>query len=186
MAWPPWMNMFPIPNRFFFHFHDYFGECETTLNHHGHWRPQPLKLHMFFVRRGHDLIYANNIYFVYNISIYLCRDPPKLEFRVYGLGFITYKNSTATSPHEALAGHLGQERPPMYKSQHASQLPPTATTFPTGGTTCPSVANVGGYLEQKPVADKSPSWFVRSFCTLFLFVCVVFVDLGFLNLPLLI
>eukprot|EP00913_Durusdinium_trenchii_P012156 g11417.t1 len=51
------------------------------------------------------------------------------------------------------------ERPPMYKSQHASQLPPTATTFPTGGTTCPAVANVGGYLEQKPVADKSHSTF---------------------------
>ncbi|CAK9032940.1 unnamed protein product [Durusdinium trenchii] len=54
---------------------------------------------------------------------------------------------------------LLQERPPMYKSQHASQLPPTATTFPTGGTTCPAVANVGGYLEQKPVADKSHSTF---------------------------
>eukprot|EP00913_Durusdinium_trenchii_P017337 g16303.t1 len=42
-----------------------------------------------------------------------------------------------------------QERPPMYKSKHSADLPPTASTFPTGGTTCPAVANIGGSLDQK-------------------------------------
>lgn len=60
-----------------------------------------------------------------------------------------------------------QERPPMYKSKHASGLPPTASTFPTGGTTCPAVANIGGSLDQKPVGDKSHSTFGKpkgSYC----------------------
>lgn len=47
----------------------------------------------------------------------------------------------------------------MYKSKHSADLPPTASTFPTGGTTCPAVANIGGSLDQKPVTDKSHSTF---------------------------
>eukprot|EP00434_Breviolum_minutum_P008329 symbB.v1.2.007349.t2/scaffold425.1/size368629/13 len=60
-----------------------------------------------------------------------------------------------------------QERPPMYKSKHSSDLPPTASTFPTGGTTCPAVANIGGSLDSKPVGDKSHSTFGKpkgSYC----------------------
>eukprot|EP00437_Effrenium_voratum_P000243 CAMPEP_0181435138 /NCGR_PEP_ID=MMETSP1110-20121109/20178_1 /TAXON_ID=174948 /ORGANISM="Symbiodinium sp., Strain CCMP421" /LENGTH=277 /DNA_ID=CAMNT_0023558663 /DNA_START=66 /DNA_END=899 /DNA_ORIENTATION=- len=54
---------------------------------------------------------------------------------------------------------VAQERPPMYKSKHSSDLPPTASTFAAKGTTCPNVANIGGGLDKKPVADKSHSSF---------------------------
>ncbi|CAE7180806.1 CPK2 [Symbiodinium pilosum] len=47
----------------------------------------------------------------------------------------------------------------MYKSKHAADLPPTASTFAAKGTTCPNVANIGGGLERKPVTDKSHSSF---------------------------
>lgn len=47
------------------------------------------------------------------------------------------------------------EKPPLYKSRFSGTVPPTATTFSTKGTTCPAIANVGGYLQEKPVADLS-------------------------------
>jgi len=47
------------------------------------------------------------------------------------------------------------EKPPLYKSKFNSTAPPTATTFHTKGSTCPAIMNIGGDLQEKPVADLS-------------------------------
>ncbi|CAJ1354116.1 unnamed protein product [Effrenium voratum] len=46
-------------------------------------------------------------------------------------------------------------RPPMHQSKHSPDKPPSCTTFALLGTTCPTVANVAGDLEGKPVASRS-------------------------------
>jgi len=43
---------------------------------------------------------------------------------------------------------------PMHKSKFPGNLPPTASTFHTKGTTNPKTSNVGGNLGEKPVADQ--------------------------------
>eukprot|EP00440_Ansanella_granifera_P023208 gb/GFBE01025203.1/.p1 GENE.gb/GFBE01025203.1/~~gb/GFBE01025203.1/.p1 ORF type:complete len:276 (+),score=94.20 gb/GFBE01025203.1/:1-828(+) len=52
-----------------------------------------------------------------------------------------------------------QERPPMHRSKHPGDLPPTASTFTQKGTTVPAAANLGGNSTKKPVSDKSHSGF---------------------------
>jgi len=47
-----------------------------------------------------------------------------------------------------------QEKPPMYKSKHSGTVPPTASTFHSGGGTHPSVSNLAGDHDNKPVGDK--------------------------------
>jgi len=50
-------------------------------------------------------------------------------------------------------------RPPMHKSMHGSQKPPSCSTFGPLGTTCPKVANVAGDLEEKTVPNQSHATF---------------------------
>eukprot|EP00440_Ansanella_granifera_P061603 gb/GFBE01066787.1/.p1 GENE.gb/GFBE01066787.1/~~gb/GFBE01066787.1/.p1 ORF type:complete len:276 (+),score=100.60 gb/GFBE01066787.1/:1-828(+) len=60
-----------------------------------------------------------------------------------------------------------QERPPMHKSKYSGDLPPTASTFVTKGSTNPGMANLGGNLTNKPVSDKSHAGFGKpkgSYC----------------------
>merc|ERR1719253_1873569 len=46
------------------------------------------------------------------------------------------------------------ERPPMYRSKHSAQLPPTGSTFGNAQTTHPIATNIGGDAEIKIVPDK--------------------------------
>eukprot|EP00931_Biecheleriopsis_adriatica_P098837 TRINITY_DN729_c0_g1_i1.p1 TRINITY_DN729_c0_g1~~TRINITY_DN729_c0_g1_i1.p1 ORF type:complete len:310 (-),score=81.63 TRINITY_DN729_c0_g1_i1:142-981(-) len=52
-----------------------------------------------------------------------------------------------------------QERPPMHKSKHAPDQPPSCSTFVTKGASHPAVGNVSGSLSTKPVSDKSHAGF---------------------------
>jgi len=47
-----------------------------------------------------------------------------------------------------------QEKPPMHKSKFPANIPPSASTFHTPGTTHPAISNLGGNLDKKAVADK--------------------------------
>mmetsp|Transcript_77870 Transcript_77870/g.180638 ORF Transcript_77870/g.180638 Transcript_77870/m.180638 type:complete len:278 (-) Transcript_77870:117-950(-) len=47
-----------------------------------------------------------------------------------------------------------QEKPPMHKSKFNGDIPPTASTFHTRGTTHPLVSNLAGNAHEKPVTDK--------------------------------
>merc|ERR1719356_1981615 len=55
-----------------------------------------------------------------------------------------------------------QEKPPMYRSQHAGTQPPSASTFHTKGTTHPALGNMAGNLTEKPVKDSSHSGFGKA------------------------
>jgi len=47
------------------------------------------------------------------------------------------------------------EKPPMHKSKHSGQIPPTASTFHQKSTTMPGTSNLMGDQYQKPVPDRS-------------------------------
>lgn len=46
------------------------------------------------------------------------------------------------------------EKPPMHRSKHNPNVPPTASTFHTSGSHHPTASNMGGDLQSKPVADR--------------------------------
>jgi len=52
-----------------------------------------------------------------------------------------------------------QEKPPMYRSKHSGNVPPTSSTFHTKSTTHPATSNLSGTLQDKPVADKDARTF---------------------------
>mmetsp|Transcript_38576 Transcript_38576/g.102019 ORF Transcript_38576/g.102019 Transcript_38576/m.102019 type:complete len:278 (+) Transcript_38576:89-922(+) len=47
------------------------------------------------------------------------------------------------------------ERPPMHRSKYNPKMPPTASTFHTGGSTHPHMSNMAGELDSKPVANRA-------------------------------
>jgi len=49
---------------------------------------------------------------------------------------------------------IRQEKPPMYRSKHNAEVPPTASTFGQAGTSHPLSTNVAGGARNKVVADK--------------------------------
>lgn len=56
---------------------------------------------------------------------------------------------------------MEQEKPPMYRSKHSGQTPPTASTFHTNSTTHPATSNISGSLADKPVPDRDSRTFGR-------------------------